>query len=95
VVKAKPELKDKEPFKTALTGEREALAKHDRTNFVVLDPQIRQAESQLALAEEKLARARIVAPFDGVVLTKNANVGDTITPFSQRNARVAPLAIWP
>ena len=49
--------------------QREALAKHDRTNFVVLESQIRQAESQLALAEEKLARTRIVAPFDGLVVT--------------------------
>jgi Barrel-sandwich domain of CusB or HlyD membrane-fusion/GAF domain len=48
---------------------REALAKHDRSNLVVLEPQIRQAETQLALAEEKLARARIVAPFDGIVVS--------------------------
>src|SRR5262249_2649735 len=38
--------------------QRDALAKHERTNIVVLDSQIRQAEAQLALAEEKLARAR-------------------------------------
>src|SRR6516165_12499482 len=49
--------------------QREALAKHDRTNLVVLESQIRQAGSQLALAEEKLARARIVAPFDGIVVS--------------------------
>jgi multidrug resistance efflux pump len=49
--------------------EREALAKHDRSNVVVLAAQLRQAESQLALAQEKLARARIVAPFDGIVVS--------------------------
>src|SRR5262249_10136626 len=49
--------------------QREALAKHDRTNLVVLESQIRQAQSQLALAEEKLARTRIMAPFDGLVVT--------------------------
>src|SRR5207253_9430624 len=48
---------------------REALAKHERSNLVVLEPQIRQAETQLALAEEKLARARIIAPFDGIVVS--------------------------
>jgi hypothetical protein len=48
---------------------RDALAKHDRSNLVVLEPQIRQAESQLALAEEKLTRARILAPFDGIVVS--------------------------
>jgi multidrug efflux pump subunit AcrA (membrane-fusion protein) len=48
---------------------REALAKHDRPNLVQLEPQIRQAEAQLALAEEKLARSRMVAPFDGIVVS--------------------------
>jgi hypothetical protein len=48
---------------------REAIAKHDRPAMVVTDSQIRQAESQLALAEEKLARSQIVAPFDGVVVS--------------------------
>jgi multidrug efflux pump subunit AcrA (membrane-fusion protein) len=48
---------------------REALAKHDRANLVVIESQIRQAESQLALAEEKLARTRIVAPFDAIVVS--------------------------
>ena len=49
--------------------QRDALAKHERTNIVVLDSQIRQAEAQLTLAEEKLSRSRIVAPFDGIVVT--------------------------
>jgi multidrug resistance efflux pump len=48
--------------------QRDALAKHDRTSIVVLEAQIQQADSQLALAEAKLARARIVAPFDGLVV---------------------------
>jgi RND family efflux transporter MFP subunit len=51
-----------------LQRQRQALATHDRTNLVVLESQIRQADSQLALAEEKLARSRIVAPFDGIVV---------------------------
>lgn len=48
---------------------REALAKRDRSNVVVLEPQIRQAETQLALAEDKLERSRVVAPFDGIVVS--------------------------
>lgn len=52
-----------------LQRQREALAKHDRNNLVLIEPQIRQAESQLELAEEKLVRARILAPFDGVVVS--------------------------
>jgi Barrel-sandwich domain of CusB or HlyD membrane-fusion len=49
--------------------QREVRAKHDRTNLVILESQIRQAESQLGLAEEKLSRARILAPFDGIVVS--------------------------
>jgi RND family efflux transporter MFP subunit len=49
--------------------QREVRAKHDRANLVILDSQIRQAEAQLALAEEKLSRARILAPFDGIVVS--------------------------
>jgi multidrug efflux pump subunit AcrA (membrane-fusion protein) len=52
-----------------LQKSREALAKHDRPNLVILESQIRQAESQLALADEKLARTRIVAPFDGIIVS--------------------------
>jgi len=50
---------------------------------------VRSAEAALAVAEANLKAAdvsldqtRIRAPFDGVVLTRNANVGDNITPFS-------------
>ena len=35
----------------------------------VFAAQINQAEAQLALAEEKLARATLVAPFDGIVVS--------------------------
>jgi hypothetical protein len=52
-----------------LQKRHEALAKHDRANLVVLAFQIQQAESQLALAEEKLARTKIVAPFDAIVVS--------------------------
>jgi RND family efflux transporter MFP subunit len=49
--------------------QREVRAKQDRTSLVILDAQIRQAEAQLALAEENLSRARIFAPFDGIVVS--------------------------
>jgi multidrug efflux pump subunit AcrA (membrane-fusion protein) len=51
-----------------LQKQREALGKHDRAALSVLTAQIHQAESQLALAEEKLTRSRITAPFDGIVV---------------------------
>jgi RND family efflux transporter MFP subunit len=40
------------------------------------------ARANLKAAEVSFDQTLIRAPFDGVVLTKNANVGDNITPFS-------------
>ena len=48
---------------------RDALAKHDRAEMVSLAAQIHQAEAQLSLAEQKLTKTRIVAPFDGLVVS--------------------------
>ena len=41
------------------------------------------ARANLRVSEVAHDQTHIRAPFDGVVLTRNANVGDTITPFSQ------------
>ena len=41
------------------------------------------AEANLRVSEVNVGQTVIRAPFDGVVLTRHANVGDTITPFSQ------------
>lgn len=43
---------------------------------------LRAARAGAAVAQAALAQSEIRAPFDGVVLTKSANVGDNITPFS-------------
>ena len=41
------------------------------------------AQASLRVSEIDLDQTLIRAPFNGVVLTRSANVGDTITPFSQ------------
>ena len=43
---------------------------------------IAAAQAAERVAQANLAQTEIRAPFDAVVLTKNANVGDNITPFS-------------
>jgi len=48
---------------------RDALAKHDRPAMRVLQAQIAQADAQLALIREELARTEIRAPFSGVVVS--------------------------
>ena len=59
---------------------RDALAKHDRPEMSALAAQVRQSEAQLALADEKLARSRIAAPFDGIVVSGDLsqNLGSPI-----------------
>jgi multidrug resistance efflux pump len=48
---------------------REALAKRDRSASRILAAQVSQSEAQLALVEEKLARTRLAAPYDGIVVS--------------------------
>jgi RND family efflux transporter MFP subunit len=56
-----------EKAKAAISGQRAAVV---------------VAQANLRAAEVEVEHTLIRAPFDGVVLTKNANVGDVITPFS-------------
>ena len=48
---------------------RDALARRDRPASRILEAQVAQAGAQLALVVDKLARTRLVAPFDGVIVT--------------------------
>jgi RND family efflux transporter MFP subunit len=48
---------------------RQALAAQDRATMMVVAAQIRQVEAELALVKDKLARAALRAPFDGVVVS--------------------------
>jgi multidrug resistance efflux pump len=47
---------------------REALAGHNRARAVVIGAQLEQADAQLALIDEQLARTKISAPFDAIVV---------------------------
>ncbi len=47
---------------------REALARHERSQVSITSAQIEQAKAQLDLVEEQLARSKLTAPFDGVVV---------------------------
>jgi hypothetical protein len=48
---------------------QEAMAKHERAQARILKAKIDQAAAQISLVEEKLARSRIIAPFDSVVMS--------------------------
>jgi RND family efflux transporter MFP subunit len=61
-----------------------AKARFDKARAVVasLNGAIGVAEANVRATNVAVEQTLIRAPFDGVVLTKNANVGDIITPFS-------------
>jgi HlyD family secretion protein len=61
-----------------------AKARYDKARAAVasLNGAIGVAEANYRAANVSVEQTLIRAPFDGVVLTKNANVGDIITPFS-------------
>lgn len=53
-----------------------------RATVTGMQAAIAAAEANARAAQVALDQTLIRAPFDGVILTKNANVGDNITPFS-------------
>jgi HlyD family secretion protein len=61
-----------------------AKARYDKAKAAVasLNGAIGVAEANVRATSVSVEQTLIRAPFDGVVLTKNANVGDIITPFS-------------
>jgi len=61
-----------------------ARARHEKAVAAIasLRAAIGVAEANLRSASVSVEQTLIRAPFDGIVLTKNANVGDIITPFS-------------
>lgn len=48
---------------------REALAKHERAQGEILGAQLEQTQAQLALVEEQLLRAAMLAPLDGIIVS--------------------------
>lgn len=61
-----------------------AIARYEKARAAIAGYKaaIAVAEANYRAAQIAVEQTLIRAPFDGVVLTKNANVGDVITPFS-------------
>jgi len=59
---------------------QEAAAQHDRSQANILVAQVQQAQAQMALLAEQLARARISAPFAGIVVSGDLDqsLGSTV-----------------
>jgi len=59
-------------------AERDSFA----ARLVAAQDEVKVAEREVALRAQELEDTIIRAPFDGVILSKSANVGDLVTPFS-------------
>jgi RND family efflux transporter MFP subunit len=73
-----------------------AEARYKKTVAAVAsaDASIKAAQAALSGVDVSLEYTRIRAPFDGVVLTKNADVGDIVTPLgAAANAKSAVVTI--
>lgn len=73
-----------------------AEARYSRAKAAVASARagIKAAEAAVRAAEVAVENTNIRAPFDGTVLTKNADVGEVVAPFgSASNARAAVVTI--
>lgn len=48
---------------------RQSIANHERATAQITDAQLKQAEAETALLDEKLVRTKITAPFPGVIIS--------------------------
>jgi RND family efflux transporter MFP subunit len=72
----------------------EARYKMAKAEVAAQEAVLRASQAALAEAEVQLEYSYIRAPFDAVVLTKNADVGDMVTPFAAAaNAKAAVVTI--
>ncbi len=63
------ELRWRSEIDRLMAQSRDALAQYDRTQLALLEAQIEQARAQLRLTEARLARSRILAPIDGLIVS--------------------------
>jgi RND family efflux transporter MFP subunit len=82
-------------FDVAERKEREAVAGGKRVDMRLAAAQGAQAQAQLQLAEEKLRRVQLVAPFDGVIVRGDLSQ-QRGTPVEQGKVlfELAPLTAW-
>jgi RND family efflux transporter MFP subunit len=82
--RAEAELADAEYKRAQAVGASGALSAEEtqrrKSSAVTAAAKVKVAAAQLAEAQARLARADVRAPSDGVILTRNVEVGQTATP---------------
>jgi multidrug efflux pump subunit AcrA (membrane-fusion protein) len=71
---------------------RQSMAESDLSNVQIYDAQFRQADAQLTLAEQQLAKSKLLAPFSGIVISGDLSqlIGSPVE-VGQKLFDVAPL----
>lgn len=71
---------------------RQAMADQDLAHVEVIEAQLNESKAHLALVEDELARARVTAPFDGVVISGDLTqrIGSPVQR-GQKLFEIAPL----
>lgn len=90
--------RDKELFEAKLLSEQAFEAGRQRHESAIKDHEIalnaiERSEKDLALAEERLSRARIMAPFDCTVLTRPISAGQAVSGSGGFNSGTEVLTI--
>jgi len=82
--RAEAELADAESRRAQAVGASGALSAEEtqrrKSAAVTAGAKVKVAAAQLAEAQARLARASVRAPADGIILTRNVEVGQTTTP---------------
>ena len=71
---------------------RQSLATHEHAAAQISDAQVKQAEAEAGLLNEKLVRSRVVAPFDGVLISGDLHqrIGSPVQQ-GEELFKIAPL----
>ena len=72
---------------------QEATARHERAQANILQAQLQQAQAQIHLLDEQIGRSRILAPFDGLIVSGDfsQSIGGAVRK-GQVLFEIAPLA---
>ncbi|MGL4231815.1 MAG: efflux RND transporter periplasmic adaptor subunit [Casimicrobium sp.] len=89
--KRQQDLFDKKFVSAAVLDAAKARVDRARATISSLNASIGVADAQTRAAGVSVEQTLIRAPFDGVILTKNANVGDIITPFSSASGSIGAV----
>lgn len=85
------DLFEKKFVSAAVLDAAKARVDRARASIASLNAAIGVADAQVRAAGVSVEQTLIRAPFDGVILTKNANVGDIITPFSSASGSIGAV----